>query len=260
MSNEDGGRGPHTPTPTPPTPTPPSLSLILGSRTRPSPRSPFLRPALAATAAAHPAAARAWLGRALASDAGTVEVYGLLEQSVASPSFVARLEGARAAAAAAAAAAGAGAAPTPHGTDVLRPEWWEEPTMAGTTAATAPPPPHHPPSPRPPPASSPEPLESYVLVDRADVIDAVAAFVAAYIVTLPDAAGLPAPALAAALGGTLRELRKGRAARLWGWGKALYRAAAVASAAFGAYTHPWLARALLAAVWTGARALLAGLG
>ena len=97
-------------------------------------------------------------------------------------------------------------------------------------------------------------------MDRQDVTDAVAAFLAAYLATLPEAAALPAPALAAALGGTLKELRRGRAARLWGWGKALYRAAAVASTAFGAYTHPWLARALLAAVWTGARALLAGLG
>ena len=225
---------------------PPVFHKDAPALSEPPPLSPFHphRSALAAAAAAHPAAARTWLGPALATDAGTVEFYGLLEQSIGSPAFAARLEAARGAASAA--GGGPGGSACPSGTEVLRPDWWEEPTVA--TAA-------QPPAAAPSPAASPERLDSYVLVDRADVADAVAAFVAAYLATLPDAAALPAPQLAEALGTTLRELRKGRAARLWGWGKALYRAAAVVSAGFGAYTHPWLARALLAAVWTGARAL-----
>jgi hypothetical protein len=226
----------------------------------PSLSTPNNRPALAAAAAAHRSTTRAWLGPALATDAGTVEFYGLLEASVASPAFVARVESARAAAAAGAATkppvppaqGGSGA-----GDDVSRPEWWEEPPQAGASASSSG---GNGSNQAPHPPSSPEALDSYVFVDRADVVDAVAAFVAAYLATLPDAAGLTAPQLAGALGSTLRELRRGRAARLWAWGKSLYRAAAVASAAFGAYTHPWLARALLAAVWTSVRALLAGLG
>lgn len=88
---------------------------------------------------------------------------------------------------------------------------------------------------------------------RADVADAVAAFVAAYLATLPDATRLTPDQLAAALKSTLAELRKGRISSVWTWCRWLRAGATVSAAAFSAYTNPWLARAVLAAVWTAAR-------
>ena len=99
---------------------------------------------------------------------------------------------------------------------------------------------------------------AYVVVTRDDVADAVAHFIATYLATLPDASRLPPPALAAALKATFAELRRGKLVKLWGWGRWLYRGATVGGAAFGAYTNPWLARAVLAAVWTSVK-VVAGL-
>ena len=109
-----------------------------------------------------------------------------------------------------------------------------------------------------PPPSSPSLLEgSYVLVSRDDVVDAVAHFIASYVASLPQSRDLDPKALRSALATTLGELRRGRVKRLWAWGKWLYRAAALSYGAFGAYTNPWLARAVLAALWTSAKVMVA---
>ncbi len=53
----------------------------------------------------------------------------------------------------------------------------------------------------------------------------------------------------------LQELGKGRARKLWDWGKGLYRVSAVTYSAFSLYTNPWLVRAVLAALWTASKVM-----
>ncbi len=48
-------------------------------------------------------------------------------------------------------------------------------------------------------AAAGEPLDSYVLVEREDVLEAVGAFIAAYLASLPEAQGLQPAQLQAAL-------------------------------------------------------------
>lgn len=107
-------------------------------------------------------------------------------------------------------------------------------------------------------SSSPSLLDgSYVIVSRDDVVDAVAHFIASYVASLPQSRDLDPKALRSALATTLGELRRGKVKKLWAWGKWLYRAAALSYGAFGAYTNPWLARAVLAALWTSAKVMVA---
>ncbi len=49
---------------------------------------------------------------------------------------------------------------------------------------------------------------------------------------------------------TMAELRKGRVRRLLDWGKSLYRLGALGYGAFSAFTNPWVAKAVLAALWS----------
>ena len=172
--------------------------------------------------------------------------------------------------------------------DVLSPDWWSLPAgvvsvedegegeeedeedersrkevkVVAVAAAAAPdasssPEKRQPPS--PPSSSSPSPLldGSYVLVSRDDVVDAVAHFIASYVASLPQARDLSPEALRTALATTLGELRRGKIKKIWSWGRWLYRAAALSYGAFGAYTNPWLARAVLAALWTSAKVMVA---
>ena len=110
-----------------------------------------------------------------------------------------------------------------------------------------------------PSASSPPSLlegdSNYVVISKDDAVEAIAHFIASYVASLPQARDLDPKALRSALATTLGELRRGKVKRLWAWGKWLYRAAALSYGAFGAYTNPWLARAVLAAVWTGAKVM-----
>ena len=49
----------------------------------------------------------------------------------------------------------------------------------------------------------PEPLDSYIMVEKDDVMDAMAAFVAAYLMQLPEAQHLKPDELQRALGGAI---------------------------------------------------------
>lgn len=130
-----------------------------------------------------------------------------------------------------------------------------------------------------------------MIVQREEVIDAMGAFIAAYLANLPEAKKMDPKQLQLALHNALKvgyactlrcllynktdvvrndsqhvvniplssitqELRKGQARRLWDWGKTLYRAAAVSYAAFSMYENPWLVKALLKAMWAAAKLLL----
>lgn len=165
------------------------------------------------------------------------QLYALLEDRVSRPGYVAALEDARAAAA----AATGGEAPAAAATPLADASFWDPPPGAeadGDADATA-------------PLGGP-----YVMVSRDDAADAMAHFIAAFLATQPDATRLPPAALAAALKTTLHELRRSRLTRLWAWGRWVYRGATVGGAVVGAWTNPWLARAVLAAVWTSAKVVV----
>lgn len=88
------------------------------------------------------------------------------------------------------------------------------------------------------------------MVEHSDAVDAVAAFIAAYIVALPEGQSMDAQQLQKAVKQSLLEIRKGKVKRLWEWGRFLYRAAAMSYGAFAAYTNPWVAEAVLKGVFT----------
>lgn len=104
--------------------------------------------------------------------------------------------------------------------------------------------------------ASPE-QDSYVMVEHSDALEALGAFVAAYLSSLPEAKNLQPAELQAALNLTLKEMRQSRLQKLWQWGRTFYRCAAVSYSAFSLYTNPWIARAVLASLWTASR-IIAG--
>ena len=100
-----------------------------------------------------------------------------------------------------------------------------------------------------------ERLQEWQLVDQQDVLDAVASFIAAYMLEQPEARGMSPEKLQAALALTFKELRKGRMQSLWAWGRTLYRYGAVSYGAYGLYSNPWVARASLQALWACAKVI-----
>ena len=121
------------------------------------------------------------------------------------------------------------------GSEISTPDWWETvPGQLGISTIS-------------------EDTGDYVVVEHADVVNALAAFLAAYIVALPEGQSMEPKQLQHAVRQALREIRKGRVRKLWDWGRFLYRAAAMSYGAFAAYTNPWIAEAVLKALFTCAR-------
>lgn len=120
----------------------------------------------------------------------------------------------------------------PTGQEVLRRDWWEtEAVHVGAQHVR-------------------EATGDYVMVEHSDVVDAVAGFIAAYIVTLPEGRAMEPKQLQRAVQQSLKEIRKGRVKKLWDWGRLLYRVAAFGYGAFAAYTNPWIAEAVLKGLFT----------
>lgn len=69
-------------------------------------------------------------------------------------------------------------------------------------------------------------------------------------VSLPDAKNMEPWQLQRAVGLTMAELRKGRVRRLVDWAKSLYRLGALGYGAFSCFSNPWVAKAVLAALWS----------
>jgi hypothetical protein len=69
-------------------------------------------------------------------------------------------------------------------------------------------------------------------------------------VSLPEAKNMDPRQLQRAVALTMAELRKGRVRRLLDWGKSLYRLGALGYGAFSMFTNPWVAKAVLAALWS----------
>jgi hypothetical protein len=197
-------------------------------------------------------ATQGWLKPRLATSKGTDQVYQLLQQYVCRPAFLAKLVSARSAA--------CSAGPTAGG-EVLNASWWEQTPVpcklsgedssyqavecgAKTVEAEA------------LAELEPEPLDSYVIVEKHDVVEAIGTFIAHYMTTLPEAQHLQPRELQAALSATLQSLRKGRVRQLWAWGRFLYRGVAIGYSVFSMYENPWLVRAVLAAIWTASKMMV----
>ena len=95
--------------------------------------------------------------------------------------------------------------------------------------------------------------DGYVMVEHEDVIQSMAEFLAAYLVSLPESRTMEPLELQRAVKLSLGELRKGKVQRIWDWGKLAYRAAALSYGAFAAYTNPWVAEAIVRGVFTCVR-------
>jgi hypothetical protein len=72
-------------------------------------------------------------------------------------------------------------------------------------------------------------------------------------VSLPEAKAMEPKQLQRAVALTMAELKKGRVRRLLDWAQVLYRTGALGYGAFSVFTNPWLAKALLAALWSALR-------
>lgn len=102
----------------------------------------------------------------------------------------------------------------------------------------------------------PEALEEYVHVEREDVVEALAFFIARFVAAHPEAANLDPPKLQRALCGALAELRRGRVRRLWDYGKTVHKWGVWCYGAASMYENPWLVKALCMALYTGGRVAL----
>ena len=130
-------------------------------------------------------------------------------------------------------------ASSPCGSEVLHAEWWaiaqeEDGTLKGKGIIA-------------------EETGEYVVIDKSDVVDALAMFIAAYIVSLPEGRDMETKKLQRVVLQSLQEIRKNKLRRLWDYGRSIYRAAALGYGAFAAYTNPWMAEAILKAAFTCAR-------
>lgn len=115
------------------------------------------------------------------------------------------------------------------GNEVLSPSWWQDSDDS---------------------LPEEELLGDYVMVEHEDVIQAMAEFLAAYLVSLPETKSMHPAQLQDAVRTSLKEIRKGKLSRAWEWGRMLYRTAALSYGAFAAYTNPWLAEAILRSIFT----------
>ncbi len=121
------------------------------------------------------------------------------------------------------------------GSEVLSPDWWEAvPGHLGDSTVA-------------------EDTGDYVVVEHSDVIDALASFLAAYIVALPESHSMEPKQLQKAVRQSLKDIRKGKVRRLFDWGKTLYRVTAMTSGAYAACSNPWIADAILRSLFTAAR-------
>ena len=115
-------------------------------------------------------------------------------------------------------------------------------SQAARLCASLPPFPH---PRRPRAAAVTERTGDWVVVEHDTVVEALASFIAAYLVSLPEGRAMEPRQLQAAVRTALRELRRGRVRRLWDAGRHTYRAVALGYGAFAAYTNPWVAEAVV---------------
>eukprot|EP00898_Chlorokybus_atmophyticus_P004258 jgi/Chlat1/4833/Chrsp31S04869 len=90
----------------------------------------------------------------------------------------------------------------------------------------------------------------FVVVEEDDVSDAMAAFIAAYLSTIPDYQKMSPQELYKALDNALGDARPMRwSQRMWRWAKVLHRYKFYTDVAVSVYTNPLLVRAAAVATW-----------
>ncbi|KAI3436128.1 hypothetical protein D9Q98_002186 [Chlorella vulgaris] len=168
-----------------------------------------------------------WLAPATATERGTEQLYSALERQVQTDAFTEALTRSQHALQSHPPVPAASCA---DGCEVLAQDWWEVKEDGELRVS--------------------ELTGDYVLVELDDVVRALSAFIAEYIVSLPEAKNMEPRQLQRAVLLTMAELRKGRVRRLLDWGKSLYRVGAIGYGAFSMFTNPWVAKAVLAALWS----------
>ncbi|CAK9163604.1 unnamed protein product [Ilex paraguariensis] len=96
--------------------------------------------------------------------------------------------------------------------------------------------------------------DDYVLVRQEDIVDGIACFMAAYLLSLEQAKDLTPNQLQDALCKTFSvKKKKGKLRKAWDGSKVIYNVASWGATAIGIYQNPALLRAAEAAFWTSCR-------
>lgn len=92
----------------------------------------------------------------------------------------------------------------------------------------------------------------YVFVEHQDAVDAMAEFLAAYLVTCPEAKNMGTLELQTVVKNSLKEMRSSkRLHTVIGWGRMFVTTLAVGYGSLAtAYSNPWVVRAILKAIYT----------
>ncbi|KAH7567680.1 hypothetical protein ACOSP7_010267 [Xanthoceras sorbifolium] len=93
--------------------------------------------------------------------------------------------------------------------------------------------------------------EDYVLVSEEDIVDGIACFMAAYLLSLKQTKNLTPNQLQEALGKTFSvKKKKGKLRKAWDGSKVIYNVASWGATAIGIYQNPLILRAASQAFWT----------
>ncbi|PWA42468.1 hypothetical protein CTI12_AA544410 [Artemisia annua] len=93
--------------------------------------------------------------------------------------------------------------------------------------------------------------EDYVLVRQDDIVDGIACFMAAYLISLKETKDLSPKQLQDALNKTFSmKKQKGKLRKAWDGSKVIYNVASYGATAIGIYQNPAILRAASAAFWT----------
>ncbi|KAM3224483.1 hypothetical protein ACQJBY_057703 [Aegilops geniculata] len=96
--------------------------------------------------------------------------------------------------------------------------------------------------------------DGYVLVKQEDIIDGIACFMAAYLLSLKETKELTPNQLQEALSKTFStKKRKGKLQKAWAGTQVIYNVASWSATAIGIYQNPAILKAATAAFWTSCR-------
>jgi hypothetical protein len=196
------------------------------------------------------APAAAYLRAKLATSEGTDEVLAKVQERVESEDFLEKLRESRAAMGNDGLPGEVEAPPSGDGHfhesfDVNDPTFWEPEAES-----------HDPASSTSHLAGAGPDKDEWEFVEAEDVIESIAAFIAGYVATHPRAVQVSPEQLQRALGKSFGELRldgKGKARRVWDWGVGVYRGASWTYGTLTAFTNPWIAQMIVAAMYTAGR-------
>ncbi|KAG1654209.1 hypothetical protein FOA52_010586 [Chlamydomonas sp. UWO 241] len=96
--------------------------------------------------------------------------------------------------------------------------------------------------------------DSFVLIDRADAVDALACFVAEALLKCPQAQSMSPKQLQEGLVKSIKDMKRSRLHKLCTAGQKTYRWGALGYSAFQMYSNPWIYQAILTAMWHFSRA------